>query len=178
MKTTTLAALMAAALMTGTGCSTLTHQERVANLADISNMAAYVGTGLHLEQAPQDAPYFEAAVKALDKFAGDGEWKPADLAEALKALPVDQLSGSKGAILIVGGVQLYDRAADRLLKLNTGGEVAAVAMAIRDGIETALLAHRRLDGAWLDPAERYQANQVKEAVERMLARIRDDDATG
>lgn len=135
--------LICAAMAFSIGCSTMSTEQRINNVASLANLAAYTGTAIHLEDNEQDAPFFAAAVQALNKMADDGTYQPAELLAALEVLPVDMLrdSGGKGAIIITGAVMLFDQGANQLITPETTQSVKQIAAAIRDGIETALARH-------------------------------------
>lgn len=132
--------LICAALTLSIGCSTMSTEQRINNVASLANLAAYTGTAIHLEDNEQDAPFFAAAVAALDKLADDGTYQPAELLAALEVLPVDMLndSGGKSAIIITGAVMLFDQGANQLITPDTPQAVRQIAAAIRDGINLAL----------------------------------------
>lgn len=122
------------------GCASLTPQQKLDNAVNLANMAAYVGTAIHLEDNEHDIVYFRAAVAALDKLAADGTYTPAALAAALEDLPVDVLQDEgKGSIIIMGTVMLFDQATNQLINADTPDAVKKIAAAIRDGIAQAVV---------------------------------------
>lgn len=136
MKIITLLALCGALC---TACTTTDHATvTVSDAAEVANLAAYAGAAIHLAEHPEDAPYFRAAVHALDGALASPDWQPATLAEALSALPVTELQGNRGRIYITAGVQLWISASRRLMLIDESGDARTIAMSIRDGLAQAL----------------------------------------
>lgn len=107
------------------------------DIGAIANIATYTGVSLDLDAHPERREAYVAALKTLDLMLKDGTTSPSTLAEALRALPVKELSGRKGTLLVGAAVTLYTRAMQRvdIDKVELAG---VVAKSVRDGLSDAL----------------------------------------
>jgi hypothetical protein len=121
------------------GCATTqtpqTPEQRAQQLAGIANVAAWVGTVEHLKQHPKDRPYFVAAEVALARLVNSANATPADLAAALQALPVKELRGPYGVIIIAAVVTISEGAFSRE-PIEQNAYLRKIIEAIRDGIKS------------------------------------------
>jgi hypothetical protein len=122
------------------GCTTTrtpqTPEQRAQQLAGIANIAAWVGTVEHLKQHPKDRPYFVATEVALAHVLGSTNATPADLAAALQNLPVKELRGPYGAIIIAAVVTISEGVSREPIEQNV--YLRKIIEAIRDGIKGGL----------------------------------------
>ena len=124
------------------GCATPPDKDQtIAEAAWAANLISYTATAVHLSDNPGDVPYFQAGVATLDALIRAEDYQPSSLASALKALPFDELRGSKGTIYVTAGVMLFDRVAGRLMDVESAAAVKQFAVAIRSGIAQALAEH-------------------------------------
>lgn len=91
--------------LTLVGCATTpqTPEDRARQLGEIAHFAAHVGTVERLKAHPEDRPAFVVAEALLAQVAGDTNATPAQLYDALRGLPVEELEGPYGA-LVIGAV--------------------------------------------------------------------------
>lgn len=119
------------------GCSTVPSNQ-TAQLAGIAEVAAFTGTAYYLADHPEKAPIFEAAKQALDGLIADGNSDPAAFSKALASLPIKELKGDKGAIMVGAAVILWDTYAGQITKLDQAKKVLPVIQAVRNGLARAL----------------------------------------
>lgn len=125
-----------------TGCSIFkpsqpTDAQRIARVSAIAELAAYTGTALRLTDHPEDRAKFQAA---SDSLAASTSNDPAALQRVLAALPVKELKGEKGAVIVGAAVLLYEAELSRLTSIDQTSLAAAVSVSIRSGINRALQA--------------------------------------
>ena len=138
MKSYLLIAALALAL--NTGCSVFkatepTGAQRVERVAAIAELAAYTGTALRLVDHPEDRAKFQAASDAL---AATTTGDSAALQRVLATLPVKELKGEKGAVIIGAAVLLYETELKRLTTIDQTSLAGAVSKSVRSGIARAL----------------------------------------
>jgi hypothetical protein len=146
-------ALALGAMLMTSGCTTVTRQ--LANGTTVTNSvpdplvlrvasqeAASVGTTIYLQQRPQDKPQFLTARTSLRALVAAGSGSVADLQAALAGLPIKQLQGSNGVVLVDSAVTLIDAAGRELAKLDSkqiwSNYVQPIAQGILDGLDQAL----------------------------------------
>jgi hypothetical protein len=144
MKTKLSVLLALCALLFGTGCTTTpttppTPEQHAQELAGVANIAAWVATVEHLKQKPKDRSYFVAAEAALAQLLNDTNATPAGLAEALSKLPLKELRGPYGAVIVgagATGVTIIKGIARNPIEQNAF--LRKYIEAIRDGIKSGL----------------------------------------
>jgi hypothetical protein len=136
----TLAPVLAISLIlaTATGCRTAPPQQATQRMAAIAELAAYTGAGLDLVDHPQRRIYYEASVAALDGMLKDRNYSPAAFAAALQKLPVRELRGEKGALIVGAAVLLWDQYAAEIVNLDQEQTVKPVVVSVRNGLARAL----------------------------------------
>lgn len=117
------------------GCSTAQPTSQSDRLANIAELAAYTGTALWLVDHPADAPKFQAAAVAL---GGLGAGDPVALQQILSTLPLKELKGEKGAIIIGAAILLYESELPHLTPIDQASLAAVVARRVQSGINRAL----------------------------------------
>jgi hypothetical protein len=135
MKTISLILLLACLSLVG--CSTV-PSDKTAQLAGLAEVAAFSGTAYYLADHPDKAPIFEAAKQALDGLIADGNSDPIAFQKALANLPVKELKGDKGVIVVGAAIILWDTYAGQITKLDQAKKVLPVIVAVRDGLARAL----------------------------------------
>lgn len=127
-KTLLAAAFLACGLLTltlATGCATTggggppISPQSVGTVAEV---AAYTGTQVYLRDHPTERPKFEAALAALAVLKAGTNATPAQVQEALDKLPIKQLQGDKGTIIISTAVILYDSLARQYVNVEATPE--------------------------------------------------------
>ncbi len=133
--------LLPLALLTGcasVGSNPAADAQRIQRLATIAELAAFTGTQYWLGSHPQDRPYFALSLAALDSLLKDRNYDPQALSTALSGLPVRQLQGDKGALIVSAATILYDGYANEVVNLDQAVYIAPVISAIRNGLFRAL----------------------------------------
>lgn len=114
---------------------TETGAQRIERIGAVAELAAYTGTALRLVDHPEDRAKFQAAADAL---AGVTAGDTAALQRVLASLPVKELKGEKGAIIVGAAILLYETELKRLTQIDQASAVAVVSKKVRDGIARAL----------------------------------------
>lgn len=134
-----------AALLCFAGCTTTPTGQSVPDpivLRTVSQEAAALGGQFWLVSHPENRNEFELARASLAALIATGNGTPADLQKALAGLPIKQLEGSQGAVLISGAVVLLDAAGRQLIKLDSAqvwsAYVEPVAQGLLAGLDMAL----------------------------------------
>ena len=137
--------VLAAALAIPTGCTTTSDGRKVPDpivLTAIAQDAAYVGTTITLQTNPQYRPAFDQARLALEGLVAAGSGSPSDLQDVLSRLPVKQLQGTNGAIVVQQAVVILNAARAELAKLDKAqvysGYVQPIAQGLLAGLDQAL----------------------------------------
>lgn len=127
------------ALLVFTGCTTTREQQRLTDeMVSVAEVAAFVGTSVHLIDNPTDRVYFRIALNALNAALADHDYDPAGFAEILSELPMHEIQGDKGAVIVGTAVILWERYSRQIVALDTEETVKPVMIAVRDGINRAL----------------------------------------
>jgi hypothetical protein len=134
----TISIILLLACLSLVGCSTVPPNQ-TAQLAGIAEVAAFTGTAYYLADHPEKAPLFEAAKQALDGLINDGNSDPAAFSKALSALPIKELKGDKGVIVVGAAVILWDTYASQVTTLDQKQKVMPVVIAVRNGLARALV---------------------------------------
>lgn len=132
-------AIVAPAVLTS-GCTTIngTNQLDVARVASIAGAAAQMGSAAYLSKNPEARPYFVASFNALGALDHAGEYDPAAFAEALKMLPIKEMSGPNGSLYVLGAILIWDELAQRSVNVDKTLWVQPVLRAVRIGIGRAI----------------------------------------
>lgn len=143
-KTGGLLAIAMLCLVMG-GCVTSPTGNRTVDpivLTAVSQEAAAVGASLWLSSHPQDRAQFEFARTSLAALVALGNGSPADLQAALSGLPIVQLKGTQGSVIVSGAVVLLDTAGRELAKVDSSkiydDFVKPVAQGLLAGLDQAL----------------------------------------
>lgn len=127
------------------GCVTSPTGNRTVDpivLTAVSQEAAAVGASLWLSSHPQDRAQFELARTSLAALVALGNGSPADLQVALSGLPIAQLKGTQGSVIVSGAVVLLDTAGRELAKVDSSkiydDFVKPVAQGLIAGLDQAL----------------------------------------
>ena len=154
--------MLAALLVCSSGCTSVTttgtdgttSTQRVPDVKQmqlIAQSATYLGTtiwldglgdGTRVRAHPQDRAKFETARTALKALIAAGTFTAADLKNALQSLPVAELQGSEGSLVIGEAVVLWDVYGRQLASLDKAQVfstyILPVAQSILDGLNLAL----------------------------------------
>ncbi len=133
--------LLPLALLTGCasiGSNPAADAQRIQRVSTIAELAAFTGTEYWLKDHPQDRPYFALSLAALDSLLKDRNYDPQALSEALASLPIKQLQGEQGTLIVSAATILYDAYAAEAVNLDKAIYIAPVIAAIRNGLFRAL----------------------------------------
>ena len=121
-----------------TGCKTRTPTQNIAFAAALAKSATVMGVGYDLTANPDHRQAYEIAVQSLNLVLRSGNYDSKALAAALANLPVKELKGTQGALIVAGAVSVFELATATFLDIESSAAVFAVATAVRDGLEAAL----------------------------------------
>ncbi len=118
-------------------------------MCSTAKSAAYLGTLIYLNGLPpnlkghpQDRAAFVTARNSLAALIAAGTFSSADLVTALQGLPVQELKGDGGTLIVGEAVILWDQYGQQLASLDKAQVfttyILPVAKAIRDGLDMAL----------------------------------------
>lgn len=104
--------------------------------------ASYVGTVVWLKAHPEDRAEFELTRTSLRALIAAGSFSTTDLTQALSALPIGELRGDTGAIIVGAAVTLWDAYGRELASLDQDKVfetyVLPVAQSILEGLDAGL----------------------------------------
>ena len=120
-----------------TGCTTTSTGQKVVDptvLQAIAQSAASTGSYIYLQSNPQDRDKFVIAQKALQALIASGSGNVAQLQSALSTLPIKQLQGTQGAVIVANAVTLINIASKELTKLDTNQVASVYVLPIAQGL--------------------------------------------
>lgn len=133
------------------GSTNIVSVPDVRQLRVVAKSAAYLGTVIWLEGLgdqtrvpahPQDRDKFEMARDALKVLIAGGTFSGEDLKAALQTLPVKELQGGNGSLVVGEAVILWDQYGRQLVGLDKAQVFATyllpVAQAIEEGLSLGL----------------------------------------
>ncbi len=104
--------------------------------------AAYLGAKIAVDKKPNLKPIFEDVQTGLTALIAAGNFSADDLTTLLKKIPVQELQGDNGNLVIGEAVVLWDQFGHQLISLDKADTfknyVLPVAQAILDGLNMAL----------------------------------------
>lgn len=137
--------IVAALCISFAGCTTTSTGQKVVDpvlLQAIAQSAAATGASFWLQDHANDREQFDMARKSLRALIATGNGSAADLQAALQSLPIKQLQGQKGVIIVSSAVTVLTIAGKELAKLDKGQVyslyVLPVAQGLLDGLDQAL----------------------------------------
>jgi hypothetical protein len=146
--------ILTSALLLGcasVGSNPAADAQRIQRLSTVAEIAAFSGTTYWLQSHPADRVYFAASLAALDALLKDRNYDPQALTAALSSLPIKQLQGDKGALIVSAATILYDGYASEVVNLDKATYIAPVISAIRNGLFRALNPGQALPAKAGDP---------------------------
>jgi len=111
---------------------------RVAQLATVAEMAAFTGTSIRLQAHPDEQARFMAVREMLRLLGGATNVNPAAFSAALKQLPVKELQGPSGELIIGSAIILYDAFAREHVNLDANIWLRPIVEATERGITRGL----------------------------------------
>jgi len=134
-----------------TGGTVTNKVPNVALMVSLAKSAGYLGTSVYLNGLgdgkqvpahPQARPQFETARTSLRALIAAGTFSASDLTAALQALPIKELQGDEGTLIVGEAVILWDSYGVQLADLDKAKVFATyilpVAQALLDGLDMAL----------------------------------------
>lgn len=153
----------AAIVVTSTGCKTVVStdangvtstnkvpdQVAIATATGIVQSAAYLGTTIYLQGIPPNVPAhpndrqaFETARTSVKALIAAGTFTSADLTAALQALPIKELQGGNGTLIVGEAVTIWDSYGRLLTSLDKAQAfqqfILPFAQAVANGLDQAL----------------------------------------
>ena len=125
------------------GCTTTSTTNSgvdINRVARILGVTAETASFIHLRSHPEDRPRFEAARSALSGLDAVGDYSPIRFAEALQALPLRELKGPDGVLIVTGAMVLWEEANAQFGSVSTPEWVKPILQRVQGGIDNALAA--------------------------------------
>ena len=120
------------------GCATLTDSDKISRMTTVAALAAYTGASIDLVDNPDHKATYEATVALLSMLLDTQDYDPIKFAEAIRQLPVKELKGDKGVIIIGAAIILWDQYAREVTHLDRATYIAPVIRGVTDGLRRAL----------------------------------------
>lgn len=120
------------------GCANPPTAKQLANIKAISRGAGELGTLYALRGDSSLRPAFEAVEQELGRLMEASDYDYGKFVAALQKLPISELRGEFGAVLISNGVLIFDLAAGLFWGPEKPLAVAASMEGLREGIRAAL----------------------------------------
>jgi len=120
-----------------TGCTTTSTGQKVVDpavLQGIAQSAASTASYIYLQSNPQDRDKFVLAQKSLQALIASGSGDVAGLQNALTTLPIKQLQGTQGAIIVANAVTVINIASKELTKLDKNQVASLYVLPIAQGL--------------------------------------------
>jgi hypothetical protein len=125
-----------------TGCKTTDNPEQqeknIKRIASACKVAAYIGSSAYLAKHPENKGKFELAKNSLATLEGSETLDFTVLLAIVKQLPVEELKSPEATIAITSATLILSDYAGEL-PLDRINELKPVVVAIREGIDLALL---------------------------------------
>ncbi len=127
--------LIALALAT-TGCKSFNN-----NLGPIAQLASYTGSSIDLNKNPNHCTNYVAVIGNLTVLDMAGVYDLGSFTVALQPLPVKQLEGPNGTLILGGSAILLNLAGSNLLGTNQANVVKPILQGTKIGLTQAVLEH-------------------------------------
>lgn len=111
---------------------------KIRRVATIARLAAFDGAMITIDSRPGDRAYFVASKSALDGLLRDQNYDPIAFREAIQKLPIKELKGPAGSILVNTAVEVFDELETETVSLDRSVWLLPVITAVRDGFAKAL----------------------------------------
>jgi hypothetical protein len=141
----TLALASMLAVMGLTGCTTTSTGQKVPDAALMkatAQEAALIGTTLYLKDHPEQRPTFVTVRASVKALLDAGNFDAAALTASLQALPIKELQGNDGILIVGAAVTLWDAYGKQLAALDKNQVgvlyVLPVIQGVYDGLNAAL----------------------------------------
>lgn len=139
---------LSSAMLLSSGCATNSSQtpqqqteQRAQRLATLAELAAYDGTVLTLQSKPEYRAAFNSARVALAAFNQSTNVNAESFAQIFAALPVKELGGKNGSLIVGNVMVLYDSFARENIRLNNDSALwlRPIALAVERGLARGLV---------------------------------------
>ena len=120
------------------GCITLNKPAVIEMVANRAGDAAKIAVLADLQANPTHRPQYEAAVLMLDGLMQAPTYSSASLEAILATLPIKEFRGLQGAIVLKGGLMVFDLLTMFGYKVESIPAIVQVVAKVREGIASAL----------------------------------------
>lgn len=107
---------------------------RAQRIGTVAELAAFSGTQVWLLEHPADRAYFEASAAALDVLLQSGEVSPEKFSAALSKLPIKELQGNEGTLIVGSTMILYDAFLAEHVNLDANIYLRPIIAGVRSGL--------------------------------------------
>ena len=130
--------LAGALLLVGCASTPETTQATVRRVATFAELAAYTGAQVDIVANPGHRAAYVAAHQALDAMLQSENYSPSEFADALKLLPIKELKGYQGAIIVTSAIVVWQDYSKEVLDLDKGVYIKPIIMSVNNGLVRAL----------------------------------------
>jgi hypothetical protein len=130
--------IIAAVISIPMGCRNLDKQQRLEAAAALAEEAAFAGASVDLYQHPGHWIHYNACYMALGRLISAQDYSPAKLKQALAQLPIKELKGYAGSLVVSEGVFVFDLMVAVFYDPASVPAVERIAKAIHAGLGRAL----------------------------------------
>ena len=120
------------------GCASMSPTQQAAMVQAVSFDAASIGAGVDLRDHPDHRALYTVVKVGLDRLIADGTYDPLAFREAVEMLPISELRGENGALIILGAVSIFTLSTGYLDITNSPPLLQAAITGMRDGLAQAL----------------------------------------
>jgi hypothetical protein len=120
------------------GCKTLSDPAVIQFVSARAGDAARIAVGVDLESNPDHRAAFVAGVAALDGLMRSTNYSSALFSEALAQLPIEEFRGDNGALILEGGLLVFDLVTMFAYDIESQPALLSVMTSVRNGIAAAL----------------------------------------
>lgn len=92
--------------------------QAVNDIATAAELAAYTATTYHLIDHPDARPQFENVRAVLASLVATNNFDPIAFTSALQKLPLKEIKGEKGALIVNGAIILWQAYGQRVVHLD------------------------------------------------------------
>jgi len=121
------------------GCKTISNPALLDFVAARAGQAVKIAVLADLKSNPGHAPAYGAAVQALDGLLRSTNYSSAAFKEILAQLPIKEFRGDTGALVIEGGLLIFDLVTMFAFDPQSQPALLAVMLQVRDGLIEALV---------------------------------------
>jgi hypothetical protein len=120
------------------GCRTIDQASLLQLACNVARTSVAYGVQVDCNRYPDHKAAWAAGRLALDKILQADNFDPAALRTALAALPLRELQGPQGALVIDTIITVFSAGTDTFLDIKKSPTLYAIGSAVRDGIEAGM----------------------------------------